>query len=83
MDASVYVVVGFEIAVGVSFELLVKHFRVGLMADAEEESAGREVPDFAGLYIAQLKTRDFIFGVVIDIFYHCVGSPGTELEFAL
>jgi len=53
MDASVHVVVRFEIPVGVSIELSGKYLRVGLVTDAEKQSAGGEVPDFPGLHVAQ------------------------------
>ena len=55
------VVVSFEITVGVSVELPGEHLGIGLVADAEEQRAGREIPDFAGLYVAQLQAGDFLF----------------------
>jgi hypothetical protein len=56
-----HVVVRLEVAVGVGVELAGKHFRVGLVADAEKQRAGGKVPDFAGLYVAQLEAGHFLF----------------------
>ena len=54
------VVVRFEITVGVGVELVGEHFGVGIVADAEEERAGGEIPDFAGFHVAQLEAGDFL-----------------------
>src|SRR5271170_3888835 len=74
MDAGQHIVVCLEIAVGVGFKLAVKHLCVGLVPDTEEERAGWEVPDFAGLYVSQLEAGDFLLGVIVDIFDHRVGE---------
>src|ERR1700692_402669 len=74
VDAGVYIVVRFEIAVRVGVELVREHLRVGFVTDAEEERAGGEVPNFAGLYIAQLQSGDFMLRGIVDIFDDRVGK---------
>src|SRR5271163_4932557 len=74
LDTGQDVVVGLEIAVSVGFELAIKHLRVRLVPDAEKQGAGGEVPDFAGLQIAQLEASDFLLVVTKDIFDDSVGE---------
>ena len=77
-DARVYIIVRFEIAVGVGVELAVEYLRIGFVTDAEKQRAGREVPDFSGLQVSQLEPGDFLLGVIEDIFHDRVGE---ELDF--
>jgi hypothetical protein len=51
---------------------------LGIVADAEEECAGGEIPDFAGFHVSQLQARDFLVIDVINIFDDGVGE---ELNF--
>src|SRR5580698_310614 len=80
VDAGVHVVVRLQIAVSVGVELAVEHLRVGIVTDAEKERAGREIPYFAGLQVAQLEAGDFLFLAIVDIFDDSVGE---ELNFVV
>lgn len=74
VNAGVYIVVGFEVAVGIGVELAGEHLGVGLVSDSEEERAGGKVPNFSGLHVSQLECGDFMFRRIMDIFDDGVGE---------
>ena len=78
MDAREDVIVSLQIAVGIGIELPLKHLRVGLVTDAEEQGAGRKVPYFACLQVAQLQSGHFVLVDVVNIVHH-----GVEQELDL
>ena len=71
-------VAGLQIAVLVHIELPDEHLRVGLVANAQEHGAGGEVPDLAGLEVAQLEAGDLFLAGIADVFHHGIGE---ELDF--
>src|SRR5690348_5056085 len=48
-------VASLDVAVRIFIELAIEHFRVWLVADAEEHGAGGEIPRFSGLQILKLQ----------------------------
>ena len=48
------------------------------MADAEKQRVGGEIPDLAGLHVAQLEAGDFLVVDVVDVF-----DDGVEQELNL
>jgi hypothetical protein len=74
MNASHYVVMSFDISVGIGVEMPGKHFRVGVVADTQEQRTRREVGHYSGFDITQLKARNFVVCGVVDILDNRIGK---------
>ena len=79
-DAGEDVVVGADVAVFVEVELAGEHPGVGLVADAEEESADRQDGYLAGDAVAQAHAFDFLVVYAEDFFDDDVGE---DLDFGV
>ena len=70
----------FEIAISVSVELALEHLRVRHVSDAEKQRVGREIPDLAGLHIAEFEPGDLLVIDVVDIFHDGVEQKVNFLD---
>ena len=64
-----HIIVRLEVSLRVHVELSGKHLGIGLVANAQEQCAGGEVPDFSGLQVLQFQASHFLLVRVIHVLY--------------
>uniref|UniRef100_E6Q0D3 Uncharacterized protein n=1 Tax=mine drainage metagenome TaxID=410659 RepID=E6Q0D3_9ZZZZ len=73
-DTREHVVAGLDVAVLVEIDLAVKHFGVGFVADAEEETRNGQLAFFVGVGVAQGERADRFFFDAQHVFDDGVGA---------